>query len=384
METNSKLLKISFEDVYGTGLNPTNYIKNEYTGTQLAPNANNVYVYDCFFHDFSSSSNGGAIYCSSSVYKLLIEQSSFFSCKTSAYGGGGVYFDCSGNYECVMSKICAFGCSCNNHGQFAFISIHNSANHKNHFNDSTITHSLKDGKTQYDSIFLRSDTILFPSNNLTNNECYRSSAFCCVSRRSTTSETCWITYCSVVNNTANGGYYCIRLYSSSSTHRIDACNIINNKQTTTTEGTIYVVTDILFKDSCILGNDEGKTFFYFSNSYKITISNCTIDNTRYSGGGSIIFTQTIKHSFIHALSHIVTRICDSNFDSYGTLSAKPIVPPQSTKNPCIGYFMSCNIKKPTIDPFRCIEFIFLLTVLPSDPSNDYKFYSHQIFGSGFC
>jgi hypothetical protein len=362
---NPNLLKGSFEDVYGTGLNPTNYIRNEYAGTRLTPNANNVYVYDCFFHDISYSSSGGAINCGSSVYKLLIEQSSFISCKTSSGNGGGVYFQNTANAESVLSKICAFGCSCGNSGTFAYIYLGSNVNYKNHVNDSTITRSLKEGKSQWDTIYFYTDTILVPSDNFTNNELYCSSAFCCHSSRSTTSETCWITYCSVVNNTANGGYICIRLYSSSSTHRLDTCNIISNKQTTTTQGTIYAYTNILFKDSCILGNDEGKTFFYFySSSYKITVSNCTIDNTRYTGGGSVILTQTIKRSFIHALSHIVTRSCDSYFDSYGTLTAKPIVPSRSSR-----FYMSCNNQKPMIDPTRSMEFIFLLTMLPSNPIN---------------
>jgi hypothetical protein len=361
MEMDPNLLKGSFEDVYGTGLNPTNYIRNEYSGTQLTPNTNNVYVYDCFFHDFSSSSNGASINCGSSVYKLLIEHSSFISCRISSGSGGGVYFDCSGNYECVMSKICAFGCSCGSYGQFAFISLYNSANYKNHFNDSTITHSLKDGKSQQDSIFLRSDTILFPSNNFTNNECYYTSAFCCASYRSSTSETCIISYCSVVNNTANGGYNCIRLYFSSSTHLIDTCNIINNKQTTTTYGTIYAYANILIKDSCILGNDEGKTLFYVDySSCKITVSNCTVDNNRYSG--SVIFTKTAEHSFIHALSHIVTRICDSYFDSYGTLTMKPNIPSRSSR--CL---MSCNYKRPMIDGLMIIQLLFILILFPSNP-----------------
>jgi hypothetical protein len=358
MEMDPNLLKGSFEDVYGTGLNPTNYIRNEYKGTQLTPNTNNVYVFDCFFHDFSSSSNGASILCGSSVYKLLIEQSSFISCMTSAYGGGGVYFDYTGNYECVMSKICAFGCSSATHGTFAFISLYNSANHKNHFNDSTITHSLKNGKSQQDSIYLRADTILFPSNNFTNNECYSNPAFCCHSLRSSTSETCWITYCSVVNNTANGGSQCIRLYSSSSTHLIDTCNIINNKQTSSSSGTIYTSTNILIKNSCILGNNEGKTVFYTS-SYKITVSNCTVDNNRYSG--SVIFTKTAERSFIHALSHIATRICDSNIDSYGTLTAKPNIPSRSSR--CL---MSCICKRPIIDGLMIIQLLFLLVMLPSD------------------
>jgi hypothetical protein len=337
METNLNLLKGSFEDVYGTGLNPTNYTRIEYSGTRLTPNTNNVYVYDCFFHDFSYSSNGGALSCSSSVYKLLIEQSSFISCKTSSGSGGGVYFSCSGNYECVMSKICAFDCSCAGDGQFAFICLSNSANYKNHFNDSTIAHSLKDGKSQWDSLFLESDTIFCQSNNFTNNECYRSPAFCCASKRSSTSETCIITYCSVVNNTANGSNSCIRLYYSGSIHLIDACNIINNKQTSSEYGTINANANVLIKDSCILGNNKGNTVFYIGSSNQITVLNCTVDNNRYSGSGSVIFTKSIERSFIHALSHIVTRICDSYFDSYGTLTVKTNVPRRSSR--CL---MSCN------------------------------------------
>jgi hypothetical protein len=360
MKTNPNLFKGSFEDVYGTGINLTNYIRNEYGGIRLTPNTNNVYVYDCFFHDISYTSNGASIYCSSSVYKLLIEQSSFISCKTSSGSGGGVYFSCSGNYECVMSKICGFGSSCSSDGQFAFISLYNSANYKNHFNDSTITHSLKNGKNQWDSVYLRSDTILFPSNNFTNNECYYCSAFCCDSQRSSTSEMCIITYCSVVNNTANGSNNCIRLYYSGSTHRIDTCNIINNKQTTTGSGTIYASANVLIKDSCILGNNEGNTVFYVaSSSCKITVSNCTVDNNRCSG--SVIFTKTAERPFIHALSHIVTRKCDSNFDSYGTLTAKPNVPSRSSR-----LLMSCNCKSTMIDGLMIIQLLFLLAMLPAD------------------
>jgi uncharacterized protein (UPF0333 family) len=330
-----------------------------------------------FFHDISSSYNGGAICCDSNVYKLLVEQSSFFSCKTSAYGGGGVYFSCSGNYECVMSKICGFGCSCGSYGQCAYISLSNSANHKNHFNDSTITHSLKDGKSQCDSVLLRGDTILVPSNNFTNNECHRCSALSCHSTRNSTSETCIISYCSVVNNTANGSYQCIRLYDPGSTHRVDTYNIINNKQTTTGSGTIYASTNILIKDSCILGNNEGSTVFYVgSSSFKITVSNCTVDNNRYSG--SVIFTKTAECSFIHALSHIVTRICDSNFDSYGTFTVKPNIPSRSSR--CL---LSCNNKRPMFDGLIIIQFILFFGILPSDPLNRDYFNSNFIIASDF-
>jgi hypothetical protein len=365
METKLNMFKRTFEDVYGTGLNPTNYIRNEYSGTRLTPNTNNIYVYDCFFHDISYTSTGGAIYCGSSVYKLLIEQSSFISCVTSGGSGGGVCFSNSGNYECVFSKICAYSCSCSGHGTFANVNLGKNVNYKNHVNDSTITKSLKNGKSPWDSIYYYTDTIFCPSDNFTNNECHCNPAFCCHTSRSSASELCLISYCSIVNNTANGGYSCIRFYSSGSTHRVDTCNIINNKQTATTHGTIKAFSSILIKDSCILGNNEGNSvFFISSSSYIVTVSNCTIDNKRCTGSGSAVFTKTAERSFIHALSHIVTRICDSYYDSYGTLTVKPNVPSRSSR--CL---ISCNYKKAMIDPSRSMEFIFLLTMLPSSPAN---------------
>jgi hypothetical protein len=362
MEIQTYLLKGTFEDVYGPGLNPTNYTGTEYSGTHLTPTANNVYVYDCFFRDISYYSGGGALYCSRSVYKLLIEQSSFFSCKTSSSCGGGVYFDNTGNYESVLSKICSFDCSCGSNGQYAFINLGNNGDYKNHFNDSSITHSLKDGKNQYDSLFLESSTIFCPSNNFTNNECSHNPAFSCATRKCSTSETCRISYCSVVNNTANGGYKCIRLYYAGSTHCIDTCNILNNKQTSSEYGTITAHTNVLIKDSCILGNDEGNTVFYVDSSYKITISNCTVDSNRCSGSGSVVFTKTVQSLFINALSHLSTRRCDSYFYSYGTLTAKLNTPSRSSR-----FLISCNYKRSMADPLIGMELMFHLTMLPSNP-----------------
>ena len=150
------------------------------------------------------------------------------------------------------------------------------------------------------------------------------------------------------------------------------CNIINSIQE---DGNTYI------KDSCILGNSEEKRIFYSEYPGNITISNCTIDddiftNERYEG--NVTMNKTIERTFINALSHIVTNKCDSFFDLYWPPTVEPNVPAE-----CPRYLMSCIMKHLIIYPFRIIEFIFLLTMLPSDPSNDNYFDSNCIFLTDF-
>jgi hypothetical protein len=159
---------------------------------------------------------------------------------------------------------------------------------------------------------------------------------------------------------------------------MDTCNILNNKQTSFSYGIIYANANLLIKDSCILGNDKNKNIFYEDHaSCKITISNCTIDDDIFANGryyGSVTVNKTNENTFINALSHISTRNCDSYFDSYGTLTAKPVV---SSRN--LRYLMSCVCKHPMIDPLLKFKFMFLLTVLPSDPANDNYFEFNFVF-----
>jgi hypothetical protein len=381
MESKVNCLKATFEDFYGSGQsNVFHFTGPEYTVSSITPTSNNVYVHDCVFHFCSSSSHGGAVYCHSNnnVIKLLVCRTSFISCKASNRHGGTIYFDSRTSGECIFSKTCGFNCSSIysesswGGGQFAYTFTKSDVNAKNHVNDSSFTHTTKDNIYSERVLRLEYGNILCLSVNITNNECYYCPAMRCNPTGSSSSDTYCISFSSIVNNTANGNYGCIYLTNSGSSplYCIDTCNILNNKQTSSDCGTIQAYTNVFIKDSCILGNNENNKVFY--TSYKITISNCTIDGDIFSNGryyGSVTVNKSIESSFINALSHISTQYCDSYFDSYGTLTAKPNVP---SKIPRL--LMSCNCKCPMIDPLRYIQFIFLLTFLPSDPANDYNFY----------
>jgi hypothetical protein len=380
MEMKFDFLKRTFADVYGNSYNPTNFTGPVYTQT-LNTNDNNVYVHDCVFSYCSSSSNGGALICGSNVYRLLVEQTAFISCSTLSGAGGGIYFSNSASGECVLSRICGYNCSSTGSGPFAYIYLKNDVNNKNYVNDSSFTRSLKKSGSPARALYIFNGNILCQSVNISNNECDSYSGIYCRPTASSVSDTCCISHSSIVNNTANGRHGCIILGDSGTSMTIDTCNILNNIQTdySSNEISFYVHTYLLIKDSCVLGNNQGKRVFHVTTSGKVTLSNCTIDDdifskTRYSG--SVTITKMIERTFINALLHISTQKCDSYFDSYGTLTAKPNVPTQRTKHPCFGYFMSYVCKKPTIDPLMIMKCIFLLTMLPSDPSSGYYFNSN--------
>jgi hypothetical protein len=361
MELYLNFPKRTFDEVYGHGLNPYIPTPKEYNGQSISTNSPNVYVHDCVFRSCTNTGNGGALYCSGSVIKLLVEQSSFISCRTSSSNGGGIFFQNTNNGECVLCRVCGFDClttTSGSRGQFARINT----KIKNNVNDSSFTHSYNTNSSTQNTLRLECDNILCPYVNITNNECYWDTAIEFFPKVITGTVTCCISYSSIVNNTARS--YGIIVHQNSGSQVIDTCNILKNNQGGTSDGIIYTNANLHIKDCCILGNGEGKVVFcQHSSSCIITISNCTIDDDIKSGRtyGSVTINKTIQFAFIHALSHIATQSCDSYFDSYGTLTAKPIVP--SKKSLCL---MSCICKHPMNYPFRSIEFLFLFLILPYD------------------
>jgi hypothetical protein len=362
--------KTTFDDFYGPGnTNIKEYTGTKYTG-RIATTDQNVYVHDCFFQSCSSSSDGGALNCGSTIYKLLVDQASFISCRTSSTKGGAILFESTTNGQCILSRVCGFDCSSthtgsNSWGQFVYMTVKNDVTFKNYVNDSSFTHSSNTIIDSYEALRPQYGSVLWPSVNITNNVCYYFTAFLChptTGTGSPVSETFCISFSSFVNNTADNNNVMYHTNSASS-HRIDTCNIIGNKQTGSS-GIIYSSANLHIKDSCIIGN-ENRVFY--ASSKTITISNCTIDDDIFTSGrcyGSVTVNKTISKSFINALSHIATQRCDSYFDSYGTLTVEPKVPSRTIR--CL---ISFNCKYQTNDLIRYMQLIFLLTFLPSDPVN---------------
>jgi hypothetical protein len=311
-------IKIAWSD-YFTG-SPSIIERKEY-GKQQTPSNTNVHVSNCLFVSITSSSNGGALSCTS-VTLLLVESSSFFSCKTSGNYGGAVYFSNTGG-QCVLHQVCGNDCCSTCTSGFTIQFFHSIVNNvissKNYFNYSSITRCLNENSNSWYAFRLEYGKNCIPSVNISNNRCHGRPVMLCLPTAESNSVTCSLSYCSFADNIATA-YGCIFFWATGTKYEIKSCNILRNTQVTNTEGTFYTSGNVMFVDSCIIGNNA-TCIFYVTSSSTVTLSNCTVDKT--SKTGILIIQNTVTRSFIHALNHMSTQNCIAEYDAVGALT--PII-----------------------------------------------------------
>jgi hypothetical protein len=309
---------------YFTG-SPTPQHQKEY-GTRQTFSDTNVHVSNCLFRSITSSTNGGALCCTSVTY-LLIESTSFFSCNTST-NGGAIYFTNNGG-ECVLYKVCGNECCITSSysGLFAYISVNNIASSKNYVNYSSISRCLNEVSGSSDSLCLYYGKICCPSVNISMNKCWARSGIICGPFVVSNTVTCSLSYSSFTDNNSFQDI-CIYFSSGGAEYEMKSCNILRNDVATKNSyGTILSYGNLMIQDSCILENRAARNF-YTSSSYTTTLSNCTVDST--ANNGNLRTQNTVTKSFVLALKHMSTQNCHANYDSVGTLTAFPD-PPSSTK-----------------------------------------------------
>jgi hypothetical protein len=282
--------------------------------TRQTPTNQCVYILNCLFQSITATSDGGAVYCSSSVTYLLVESTSFFSCKTSSAYGGAIYFGNSNSGQSVLHTVCGNDCnSGTSYGQFLVISVYNNPLTKNYVNYSSFARCLNEQRNEILAIY--NGRIYCPSVNLSMNKCYCYSGIYFIPYVDSNSVTCSLTYSSIKDNNATG-YTCIRFSSSGPKYEMKSCNILRNTQVIIgTQGTIYANGNLMIEDSCILENEATYIFYQASTSYTITLSNCTVDKT--SNNGYLTTQSTVTKGFIHKLKHMSTQNCHSEYDSAG-------------------------------------------------------------------
>jgi hypothetical protein len=350
--------KFSWNDYFTA--TPVTTIGPAFYSSRQTSSASNVYVLNCLFNSISSGSDGGALYCTSNY--LLVESSSFFSCKTSSsnYGGGAICFYNTGSGECVLEGVCGYDCISTGsvYCQFAWIVVHNTATRKNYVNYSSISRCVNEASSRYKTLRLNNGKIYCQTTNISMNKCYYRSGIYCHPYGDSNSVTCSLLYSTFADNHAVG-YTCIRFDRYTAKYEIKCCNIIRNTQGSLSSwGTIFLSGNLMIKDSCILEN-TANTNFYGSSSPVFTLSNCTVDKT--TNNGCLTTQNTVTKSFILGLQHISTRNCYSEFDSAGYLTAIPHV-----SQPIIR-IITCHCQARISDFFSFIC-LFMFTFIHPNPS----------------
>jgi hypothetical protein len=348
---------------YFTGTPETTLSPGEYNSRQT-PTGSSVYVLNCLFNKFTSGSSGGALHFTSATC-LLIESSSFFSCKTSSNYGGAVHFSNSGG-QCVFHSVCGNDC-CSTYsggyssGQFAYISVNSGASSKNYFNYSSITRCVNEIKSSEYNLYLGSGKVCCPLVNISMNKCDYQPAIICYPYKESNSVTCSFIYCSFVDNKANKDN-CIYFGTSGAEYETKCCNILRNTHVVlTSRGIIYSAGNLMIKDSCILENTPNYIFYQSSSYYTITLSNCTVDST--SNNGYLTIQNTVTKSFLHALNHISTQNCHSGYDSAGSLTAISL--PTTSKEKII-YCFTYKIIRARVSDFFTFICLFIFTFIQSN------------------
>jgi hypothetical protein len=270
---------------------------------------------------------------------LLIESTSFFSCKTSSDEGGAIYFS-NGNSQCILHEVCGYDCCSTYTGsysyhQFAYIVVNNAASSKNYVNYTSITRCVNERTDSYYILCLCNGKICCPSVNLSMNKCQWYSGIYCSPLKDSNSVTSSLTYSSFTDNVARG-YTCIMLWTTGANYEIKSCNVLRNTQVSSSGGTVWSIGNVIIESSCILENTATYIFNQGDSNYRTTLSNCTVDST--SKNGNVITQSTITKSFIHALNHMSTRNCHSEYDSAGYLT--PIIQspsPSKRQKQCYTY-----------------------------------------------
>jgi hypothetical protein len=304
----------SWSDFYNSQ-QPTPINKQKHTSRLNLSDAS-VYVSNCLFVSITSTSSGGALYCSSSVTYLLVESSTFFTCKTSGTGGA-IYFSNSNSGQSVLREVCGNDCwtTGSSGSPFAYIYVKNDATSKNYINYSSITRCVNEGSgTWFITKFQNGRVCCLSVNSTMNRIAYRS-GFYCNSFNDPNSVTGSLLYSSFTDNNATL-HGCVRFEGSCSNNEIKYCNILRNTQgSLNDQGTIVTDRNLKIEGSCILDNAADYIFFVHYSSYKITLSNCTVDKT--TNNGYLTIQSTVTKSFILALNHMSTQNCHAEYYSAG-------------------------------------------------------------------
>jgi hypothetical protein len=320
-----------------------NNLNSQTYNSRQTPSGTSVYVSNCLFIFIASTSgHGGALYCYNSATYFLVESSSFFSCKTSGGYGGAINFYNTNSGQSVLDEVCCYDCYStyisNPYHQSVYAGVKNTALNKNYANYTSISRCVNKNSNSWYTFDFDYGKICFTSFNLSLNKC-AGKIFYCGPVLDSNYVTCSFLYSTFADNIATD-CTCIMLVVTGAKYEIKSCNILRNtKGSLDSEGTIYTYGNVMIEDSCILENEATYVFRQYS-SYPITLCNCTVDST--SNNGYLTTQKTITKSFIHALNHMSTQNCHSEYDSAAILQPSSSSKKQIHCCTCGKLFYQCS------------------------------------------
>ena len=115
-------------------------------------------------------------------------------------------------------------------------------------------------------------------------------------------------------------------------------------------GILYSSGNAEVNDSCFIENNSKYTFYEENSQYSITVSNCVLDeDVEEKKNEYVMIVNTVSGSFVVSITHLSKGDC------------------RTKKSLCTSCLKN---SKQTVDALRFLTFVFLLSFLPSNPSNN--------------
>ena len=207
-------LVTTFFDYFGIILEPTTCINS-----RIVISNENFYILTCSFIQIAESNYGGAIYFSSTILKLLIEECIFDFCITSNGYGGAIYLSVSSSGTLIINKVC--GNSCMSSSYYPFGQIVYPSN--SFVNTSFLSISRSISATSYHVFCIENGKINQKGFNSSLNNIDQTSGFTFNNPSYST-----VSFSTISNNTESG-YLTIYLHGGSGPVYFSYTNIINNR-----------------------------------------------------------------------------------------------------------------------------------------------------------
>ena len=292
-------LVCSWNDFYSSPSSPSSlFEKSRYESTKNA-SSGSQYVYLCFFIDCSAEKGGGILVTYDT--NLLVEETSFNSCKATSGNGGGLFFEATGNS--ILYKVCSYQCEAASHGLFCYMKLPDSLSYNNTIKDSSASYS--NCPSCYRTLYPYYGKIHVSSLNSSKNVALYFSGILVYSASSSSFSDCLISYSCFSDNEAKNDA-CV-FYTRTGKGEMRYCNVIRNQQVKkSSRGIVATNVPLNIYDSYIVENDADRSIY--SNGSTVNVYNTTFDKSKGSG---VIVQSTPSSSVLNYLRFIKTAECDA-------------------------------------------------------------------------
>jgi len=288
-------------------------------------------IKDCIFINYHTAIYGSVISISSSLL-ISVTDSSFFNCSSSK-GCGAIYYFCDSGKDIVLSRICASTCfttTQSSYYQFSYLRTGSKF-----INLSMITMI----KCAPDSVITRNEVFSTQNGyqNLKNMNITSNRANIMSGMRLESATTLEISHSTFSQNTADYAW-CLSIYSSSNSPKLEFSNFVNNQHLHQSLGTLllYSYTYLTIRSSFFKNNPQ--CLFELSSSSltvytSVIVHNNQVANIPISTDESNIITQNLNTETM-PLSHYSSNQCN-NLIVLPTLRSKILVPVTVFASPII-------------------------------------------------